>query len=503
VNLIEAMSDPAMFAPWFQGTSWNAWRAVLKGAFALPMDEDDHEVFGRLAGGRAPPTKRVRELWVISGRRSGKDSVASGICAWAASIEQGHIGKLRPGEMGSVLLLACDRSQSRIVQGYINSYFATIDDLKCMVANETRDGLELSNSAEIVIATNNFRQTRGRTVLLAILDECAFYRDESSATPDIEVYRAILPSMATLPDAMLVGISSPYRKSGLLYDKWKAHYGKDDDKILVIQAESTQLNPTLDPAIVAEALEADPAAARAEWLGQWRDDIAGYLSIELIESAVDAGVLVRPPKPGLRYVGYADAASGTGADSFAIGIAHAEADTIYLDLANELRPPFNPQSATADAAKLFKSYGINQVRGDKYAAGFVVEAFARAGVKYEYSDNDTSENYLNALPLFTAGRVRLIDNKRLVSQFAGLERRTTVSGRDRVDHGSGDRHDDISAAVSGALVLAATPKQVIPIVAPYIYRASEAHPAHGGAGDSFAAIGGRTIMPDFDTPRSW
>ena len=142
----------------------------------------------------------------------------------------------------------------------------------------------------------------------------------------------------------------------------------------------------------------------------------------MIEAAVDFGVLVRPPKPGVRYVGYADAASGTGKDSYAIAVAHAEADTIVLDLAYEQRPPFNPQSATTEAAKLFRSYGgINQVRGDKFAAGFVVEAFAKNGIKYEYSDNDTSENYLNALPLFTAGRVRLIDNKRLVAQFAGLK----------------------------------------------------------------------------------
>ena len=30
----------------------------------------------------------------------------------------------------------------------------------------------------------------------------------------------------------------------------------------------------------------DPAAARAEWLGEWRDDIAAFLSRELVEAAV-------------------------------------------------------------------------------------------------------------------------------------------------------------------------------------------------------------------------
>jgi hypothetical protein len=60
------------------------------------------------------------------------------------------------------------------------------------------------------------------------------------------------------------------------------------------------------------------------------------------------------------------------------------------------------------------------------------------------------------LPLLTAGRVRLIDNDRLVSQFSSLERRTSSTGRDSVNHGSGDRHDDLSNAVAGALTLAAS-----------------------------------------------
>jgi len=122
--------------------------------------------------------------------------------------------------------------RAKIVKGYAQSYFTAIGELRAMVTRETWDGLELRNSAEIIIATNSYRQARGRTILLALLDECAFWRDETSATPDIETYRAILPALATLPRAMLVGLSSPYRKAGLLYDKWKAHFGKDDDRVL-------------------------------------------------------------------------------------------------------------------------------------------------------------------------------------------------------------------------------------------------------------------------------
>jgi hypothetical protein len=81
--------------------------------------------------------------------------------------------------------------------------------------------------------------------------------------------------MATLPGSTLIGISSPSRKSGLLYTKYKKHYGQDDDDLLVIQAPSLALNPMLDRAILDKAMEDDPAAVRAEWQGLFRDDVSG------------------------------------------------------------------------------------------------------------------------------------------------------------------------------------------------------------------------------------
>jgi hypothetical protein len=83
----------------------------------------------------------------------------------------------------------------------------------------------------------------------------------------------------------------------------------------------------------------------------------------------------------------------------------------------------------------------------------VVDAFASFGIRYQHSERDRSSIYLDALPLFTSGRVRPLDSKRLVSQFSGLERRTAPNGRDRVDHGPGGS-DDVCNAAAGALVRA-------------------------------------------------
>jgi phage terminase large subunit-like protein len=136
-------------------------------------------------------------------------------------------GKLRGGERAVVMCLAVDRDQSRIVLNYIRSYFADVPYLAQMVRRETRDGVELDNGVDIVVATNSYRSVRGRSVICAIFDEVAVWRSENSAAPDVETYHAVMPGLATLPGAMLIGISSPYKKSGLLYDKWREHYGRE------------------------------------------------------------------------------------------------------------------------------------------------------------------------------------------------------------------------------------------------------------------------------------
>jgi hypothetical protein len=120
----------------------------------------------------------------------------------------------------------------------------------------------------------------------------------------------VIPSLATIPNSLLIAISTPYRRAGLLYTKWKDHFGQDDDDVLVVHGSSRTFNPTISQAIVDDALQRDPAAAGAEWLGEFRDDIAAFLSRELIEAAVDRGVVVRPPEQGIDYHAFADPSGG-------------------------------------------------------------------------------------------------------------------------------------------------------------------------------------------------
>lgn len=453
LSLVDAMDHPALFGRWFSGPSWDAWRAVLRGAFGMKMSDQDLAIFRELAD-RDPPTERVRECWIIAGRRAGKDSAASLLAAYTAALID-HRPLLRPGERASILCLAVDRAQARIVFGYTKAYFENIPPFGSLVTRETADGLELSNGAEIIVATNDYRAVRGRSVALCIMDECALWRDEASTTPDRETYNAVMPSMATIPTAMLIGISSPYRRSGLLYEKFKKHYGQPGN-ILVIKAPSRALNPTLDQRIIDEAMALDPEAASAEWLGEFRNDIAAFISRELVESCVDLGCHERPPNRTVvrQYHAFIDAAGGTGSDSMCLGISHSEGDTAVLDVLRERRPPFSPDEVTREFAEVMKSYGIQQAESDKWGGDWVGEAFRKHNIRVNPSAKPKSDLYKELLSVITSGRCSLLDNQRLIAQFAQLERRVARGGRDSIDHPAGAAyHDDCSNVATGALLL--------------------------------------------------
>jgi hypothetical protein len=453
LDIVAAMDHPALFAPWFRGgASWNGWRAVLKAAYGLPMSDQEREFFHTVAE-REPPVRRVKELWVIAGRRAGKDSIASLITAHAAMFFE-HRERLRPGERVLCAALACDREQSRIVLNYTRSYFTDIPPLAAMIRRETSSGFELSNGVDVAVATNSFRNVRGRSILCAVLDECAFFSAEGSSNPDEELYAAIRPGMATLADdALLVAISTPYRKGGLLFKKFAQHFGKDSGDVLVIRAPSILLNPTLDQSIIAAALEEDPAAAEAEWNAVWRSDIEAFVDRDALLAVVCHGRHELPFVSGTTYSAFVDP-SGGSADSMTLAIACRDRDGRgVLCCVREARPPFSPEAVVADFARALKAYNVMKVCGDRWGGEFGREPFRSQGIEYQVAGRPKSDFYRDFLPLVNSSRVELLDNARLISQLCGLERRVSRAGKDSIDHGPG-AHDDIANAVAGALVLA-------------------------------------------------
>ena len=385
------------------------------------------------------------------GAEQAKNSTASTVAAFTAGMfKQQHL--LRPGEWANVMCLAVDRDQAKDILDLIREFFTEIPFLETMVEREAADGFELNNRVRISVQTNSFRAVRGRTILLAILNEVAYWRDDKSARPDEELYRAIKPGLLSLsPHSRLIGLSSPYRKAGLLYKKYKDHFGKNDD-VLVLQAGTTTMNPVVSPEEIEREIAKDPAAGIAEYGAQFRDDIGGWLPMEIVEAAVARGVKVRPPYPLHTHRSFVDASGGRN-DTMTMSIAHSEDGIAVQDCLIEIKPPLNPYEAVAQIAGTLRQYGLSDTMGDHYGAEWVVSAFAAAGITYHASPRNRSAIYSDALPLFTSGRARILDIPKQTAQFVALERKASLGGKDTINHPAGG-HDDMANAGAGALVSA-------------------------------------------------
>jgi hypothetical protein len=203
-----------------------------------------------------------------------------------------------------------------------------------MVTRTTNNTLELNNGAEIVIGTASLRAPRGRTIACAIYDEAGFFRLEDSASPDFEIDAAVTPGLARFPGSLKIIISSVYTKTGLLYDKYKNYFGKNDDDTLVVLGTTLQFNPNFDAALIDRELARERDVAAAEYLSEWRTDASAFLSREAIQACVVPGRRELPPVPGVHYSCFVDP-SGGSADSMTLGIAHKSGDIAVLDCLRE------------------------------------------------------------------------------------------------------------------------------------------------------------------------
>lgn len=153
---------------------------------------------------------------LVIGRRGGKSFITALIAVYLAAFHE-YRQHLQPGERGTVLILAADRKQARVIFRYARALIADVPMLAALLERETTEGLELSNGVNIEIATASYKSTRGYTVVAALLDEIAFWGidGEKDAT---EIVNALQPGMATIPNSMLLALSSPYSKTGALYE---------------------------------------------------------------------------------------------------------------------------------------------------------------------------------------------------------------------------------------------------------------------------------------------
>ena len=311
MNILDAINDPNVFAPAFRNKqSWEPWFTFLAALFGLPLTPEQLALYQQCTHRNQPPSKAQNEAWVVVGRRGGKSFILAVIAVFLACFRDWR-PYLNFGERGTVTIIAADRKQGRVIMRYIKGLLHAVPMLRQQVESERSDGVDLASRVTLEVHTASFRAVRGYTIIAALCDELAFWAGEDSTSPDTEILTALRPAMATIPNAMLLCASSPYARRGVLWESYHRYFGQQGAGPLVWQAATRVMNSTVPQSLIDEALEADPSAAAAEYLAEFRSDIESFISREAIEAVVNMRALEHPPLRGKRYVGFCDPSGGS------------------------------------------------------------------------------------------------------------------------------------------------------------------------------------------------
>src|SRR5262249_20704644 len=106
ITLTQAMTDPALFGKVFASPSFWTWRVIARVMDGLPLVEKrEIELFKQCTGRTKLPTKPVRRLIILAGRRAGKDRFESAVSVWRGALCADWRRYQSAGEGAVVILL--------------------------------------------------------------------------------------------------------------------------------------------------------------------------------------------------------------------------------------------------------------------------------------------------------------------------------------------------------------------------------------------------------------
>jgi hypothetical protein len=464
-TIIDFCQDPQLLGL----TLSPAQETLLRGAYGLPLTSPEQLAIWRLCTGRMQYLAQAfGEVTVMAGARSGKDSrIAAPILLYEA-LFGGHEAHLARGERGILPLVAQDAKATRIAFGYVKDYLTRSSILASQVEEEPlASEIRLTSGMSVYCFPSSQRSLRGWSIPAAVMDELAFSRLEGQGDSDVEIQTSIRRGMLGFPGPRLVKVSTPYMKSGVLHEDFQRGFGQDDPDLLAWRAPTSLMNPSITTARLDRERRLDPAHFAREYEAEFAEDIDALLPAAWVEGAVCRGRFELSPRPGFKYVAACDPSGGRH-DAFALSVVHLEdprgTGRIVQDVMRAWERTGNQVpdlvAVVREIAAVLKRYECRAVWGDRYSAEWVRQAFRSAGIAYLECALDRSECYLEVEPLFSSGRLDLLDHPKLARQFKNLQRRYRPGGKVVVDHpGGAGQHDDYSNALAMAAAMACRGRQ--------------------------------------------
>lgn len=441
------------------------------------------------------------ELHLCVGRRGTKDTIASIISAYEAykllTIGNGNPHKyygIPRGEDIHIINVALSLDQAGTLFGMIRQRIMDAPFFRDRVANATtteirlytdedlanksrRKGepLEVKGSVVILCGHSNPDTLRGKSAVLILFDELAFY-DEAGKTPGSEFYNALEPSTKKFKkfgDARLVEISSPNTMVGIFYDLFRQ--AKTSNHILSYQMPTWCVNYDIPYESLKDERIRNPENFTREYGAQWaKSGVYGnFFPPGLVERCIRTNLYPHTrPMYGYNYYIHVDPANG-GARYVAVLVARE----VYTDNNGKRRPrailaniwvwepvpgvgllfgeidkqmvqicgAFHPMSVSYDqwnaihSLQLLRSHGVNTIE-TSYNRGFKMKIY---------------RNLQDLMSHQPEPELLLYNDPRLILEMKSLKTRPTQRGQTLMPEKHGEiKTDDVVDCLAGAVAMA-------------------------------------------------
>lgn len=432
------------------------------------------ELFGELD---RVPSDLLATVVIVAGARSGKSYLGALRLLHLALVMP--LDRLAPGEIAVAVIVAPDLRLARQPMRYALGAVESTPALRPMLVSRTEDGFVLRRpdgkhvSIECLPATRGGSALRGRTLVGALLDETAFFRDADFQVNDRDVLAAVAPRV--LSGGQVVIGSTPWGETGLLFELYKENFG-GPSTALVAHAPTLRLrDDRATKQLVARERARDPRNAAREYDAVFASSDDALLDSVDVDNCVDRGIKDRPIEPGVAYSLGLDL--GIRHDSSGWVRVHREIRTLngaqtevtVVDRVAEYRPKWfsggrvkleqveEDLSREAHAAKA-------KVLHDVHLADALTPRLKTRGVRSEECSMSSAEQARRATllaMLIREGRLVLVDHPELVKQLKELRVTRHSGGRVTIAAPRGrSKHDDLAdallLAVDGAQRLAAS-----------------------------------------------
>ena len=449
---------------WGDGIS-EAQLTLLKCLYGMPLSWQERALWRRFCEkqvfARYKPTEYDEALCLL-GRQSGKSSrIGTTVALYEAlAVER----EIPPGSRLAVLFFAPTLRQSTFDQ--VAEKLRSIPEFAELIENDAAASgeIRLTNQVDLVSFSANPRTARGRTAVLAVVDEAAYIRTDSSFEMNLpELLESIRPSLIVQRGKLLL-LSSPSGKEGPLFTAYEQR--GDNPDVLVWRAPSQAMNPAIDEKLLEREKRRGDSYYRREYCAEFVDSLSPFIPTESLEAAIRKTPAFERNNSDPFVCAGIDLADKR--DDCALSISSVRnvegKNKVALLFAKAWKPTANGHNVVKileEMGQICRDFRVTKARGDQKSMSTAEHILGQFGIGFErvITDGAGSEQmYRTFLATLNNGDVLLPEHDELLTQLRRLEEKTTDGNRFRV---AGRRNSKDDLAVSAVLSIATAAERLM------------------------------------------